>query len=127
MPADTIKILRKGKCNGTTPVGMIPLYVVNMADQMQDIMQALKYITANMVTKAELTETKLSLKKELEQSESRMRVYIENTVTSKIDALFDGYKGALESQALLSAENKILIKAINDLPDRVAILESKIA
>ena len=33
-----------------------------------------------------------------EGSESRMKVFIENTVTKRIDALFDGYKLTHEKQ-----------------------------
>jgi len=54
-------------------------------------------------------------------------VLIENTVTKRIDSLFDGYKLTHEKQFELERKNEQLMEMIKDLQNRLLILESKIA
>ena len=45
-----------------------------------------------------MTEMDERLTREIRESEARTRLYIENTVTKKIDVLFDGYQQNFEKQ-----------------------------
>lgn len=69
----------------------------------------------------------VQLREEIRESETRIRVFIENTLTNQIKALFDGCQGALENQALLRIANETLARQIDDLQNRVTILENKTA
>ena len=67
------------------------------------------------------------LREEIQQSESRTRVYIENEVNRRIDALFDGYKLAHEKQWELEHRADAMQRQIEDLQERLSALESKTA
>lgn len=66
-------------------------------------------------------------REEIKASETRMKVFIENQVSDKIKGLFDGYKSALENQALLELANKTLLKRLDDVESRLEALENKTA
>jgi len=91
-----------------------------------------------MATKDDLMEQSLilagaiegvrtELKEEIKASETRIEVIIENRVSDQIRALFDGYKGALENQALLKAANHSLAQELDHIKMRLAALENRIA
>lgn len=70
---------------------------------------------------------KAEIKKEIKESETRTRVFVENTVTKRIDALFDGYKLTHEKQWELERQNERMQEQIADLQARMAALENRIA
>lgn len=67
------------------------------------------------------------INEKIEGSESRMKVFIENTVTKRIDALFDGYKLTHEKQWELERKTESLQAKLDDLEARLAALENKTA
>lgn len=70
---------------------------------------------------------KAEIKKEIKESETRTRVFVENTVTKRIDALFDGYKLTHEKQWELERQNERMQEQIAGLQARMAALENRIA
>ena len=74
-------------------------------------------------------ESRLSQKiqSEVREAETRISVKIENEVSDRIKSLFDGYKSALENQVLLELANKTLVKRLDEMETRLAVLENKIA
>ncbi len=71
-----------------------------------------------------LTDTVAKL---IDDSERRMKVYMENQVGKRIDSLFDGYKLAHEKQWELERETEKLKEQVNDLQNRLALLEKKVS
>ena len=71
-----------------------------------------------------LTDT---VAKMIDDSERRMKVYMENQVGKRIDSLFDGYKLAHEKQWELERETEKLKEQVNDLQTRLTMLEKKIS
>ncbi len=67
------------------------------------------------------------LNQRIEESETRMKVFIENTVTKRIDTLFDGYKLAHEKQWELEHKTEALQAQMENLETRLAALENKTA
>ena len=65
--------------------------------------------------------------KMLDEQTRKLELKIENDVTKRIDALFDGYKLTHEKQWELERETEALKAQMDDLQARLAILESKIA
>lgn len=65
--------------------------------------------------------------KMLDEQTRKIELKIENDVTKRIDALFDGYKLTHEKQWELERETEALKAQMDDLQARLAILESKIA
>lgn len=63
----------------------------------------------------------------ISESETRVKVFIENTVTKRIDSLFDGYKLNHEKQWELERRTDSLQEQVEILQSRLAALESKIA
>lgn len=74
-------------------------------------------------------ETRLikSINTEIQKAETRINIKIENDVTKRIDALFDGYKLTHEKQWELERETAALKAQVDDLQIRLAALENKIA
>lgn len=74
------------------------------------------------------TETLLSMTdSKIRESETRTRVFIENSVTGKIEALFDGYKLTHEKQWELEHQAEALKQKVDALEARLEALESRIA
>ena len=67
------------------------------------------------------------INQKIEESETRMKVFIENTVTKRIDSLFDGYKLAHEKQWELEHKTEALQAKVDGLETRLAALENKTA
>ena len=67
------------------------------------------------------------LRQEIRDTETRINLKIENDVTKRIDALFDGYKLTHEKQWELERETEALKETVSDLQNRLAALEEKIA
>ena len=65
--------------------------------------------------------------KMLDEQTRKIELKIENDVTKRIDALFDGFKLTHEKQWELERETEALKAQMDDLQARLAILESKIA
>ena len=63
----------------------------------------------------------------MEQQSSQLKLYIENHVEKKIQALTDGYKLTHEKQWELERETEALKAKTDELQARIAALESKIA
>lgn len=63
----------------------------------------------------------------LEDQTKRIEIKIENDVTKRIDALFDGYKLTHEKQWELEHQTERLQNQVEDLQTRLAAVESKIA
>lgn len=68
-----------------------------------------------------------SVQKMIEDSEHRMKVYMETEVGKRIDSLFDGYKLTHEKQWELERETARLKEQVDDLQVRLAALEKKIS
>lgn len=92
-----------------------------MLEQFQLIHQSL----INMERKIDDTRTGLEAK--IKESEARTRLLIENKVTSRIDALVDGYQTVHEKQWELEHKTEQLQQQIEDLQVRMAVLEEKTA
>ncbi len=65
--------------------------------------------------------------KMLDEQTRKIELKIENDVTKRIDALFDGYKLTHEKQWELERETAALKAQVDDLQIRLAALENKIA
>ena len=65
--------------------------------------------------------------KMLDEQTRKIELKIENDVTKRIDALFDGYKLTHEKQLELERETAALKAQVDDLQIRLAALENKIA
>ncbi len=63
----------------------------------------------------------------MKELETRISVKIENEVTKRIDALFDGYKLTHEKQWELERQTERLQSQIDDLQIRIAALENRTA
>lgn len=63
----------------------------------------------------------------LDDQTRRIELKIENDVTKRIDALFDGYKLTHEKQWELERQAAAMKAQIEDLQTRLAALENKIA
>ena len=63
----------------------------------------------------------------IQNSEHRMKVYMETEVGKRIDTLFDGYKLTHEKQWELERETAKLKEQVDDLQVRLAALEKKIS
>ena len=63
----------------------------------------------------------------IEESETRLTIFIENNVTKRIDSLFDGYKLNHEKQWELEHRTETMQNQINELQARLAAIENRIA
>lgn len=106
-----------------------------MLEQFQLISQSLVHLEQQMMRMDQridrmdqrMTEMDERLTREIRESETRTRMYIENTVTKKIDVLFDGYQQNHEKQRELEEQNKQMQGQIEDLQVRMAVQEGKTA
>lgn len=76
---------------------------------------------------ADVRQEVADVRQEVKASEARTKVFIENTVSKRIDALFDGYKLTHEKQWELERETQRLQEQVNDLQTRLEALEKKIS
>ncbi|MEM0530334.1 hypothetical protein WGC32_08355 [Zongyangia sp. HA2173] len=67
------------------------------------------------------------VKNEVKESETRINLKIENEVSKRIEALFDGYKLTHEKQWELERKTDLLQQQINDLQARLSALENQTA
>ena len=67
------------------------------------------------------------VKNEVKESETRINLKIENEVSKRIEALFDGYKLTHEKQWELERKTDLLQQQINDLQARLSALEHQTA
>lgn len=74
-----------------------------------------------------MSDMEMRLKSEIQDAETRINIKIENEVTKRIDALFDGYKLVHEKQWELERQTEALKSQVDELMTRLAALESKIA
>ena len=63
----------------------------------------------------------------MEEQTRKIEMKIENDVTKRIDALFDGYKLTHEKQWELERQTELMQRQIQDLQSRIAALENRIA
>ena len=63
----------------------------------------------------------------IQESETRIRTYIETDVSRRIESLFDGYKLVHEKQWELERQTEAMKAQILELSARLAALENKIA
>lgn len=68
-----------------------------------------------------------SVQNMIQDSEHRMKVYLETEVGKRIDTLFDGYKLTHEKQWELERETERLKKQVDDLQTRLTALEKKVS
>lgn len=91
----------------------------------KEILEQLQMITAGMVQMEERLTSKIAqseerLEQKIKESEIRTKVYIENTVTKKIEALFDGYKLTHEKQWEMERRMDALEQRLEELQNRIA-------
>ena len=63
----------------------------------------------------------------MEEQTRKIELKIENDVTKRIDALFDGYKRTHEKQWELERQTELMQRQNQDLQSRIAALENRIA
>lgn len=63
----------------------------------------------------------------IRESETRINLKIENDVTKRIDALFDGYKLTHEKQWELERSTEELKRQVEDLQSRIAAIKNRIS
>ena len=78
----------------------------------------------NQVLLAQIAEM---MEEVTEKQTHKIETLIETKITKRIDALTDGYKSVHEKQWELERQNEQLMAVVNDLQNRVAVLESKTA
>lgn len=67
------------------------------------------------------------IEKRVSEAETRINIKIEHEISRKIEALFDGYKLTHEKQWELERQTDRLQSRLEELEDRVTMLESKSA
>lgn len=85
-----------------------------LMEQFQMIMGAIDSIDKKV------DATRDELREEINSSETRTKVFIENSVTKKIESLFDGYKLTHEKQWELERRLDKLEQVVEDLQNRTA-------
>ena len=93
----------------------------------KELLKQFRMLAEGMAQMEERLLDKMATKEELRAAESRIKIYIENAVTDKIRALFDGYQSALENQALLKVSHQTIARELDEVKARLAALESRIA
>ena len=91
-----------------------------MLEQFQMLMEGMAQMENRMNQKIEEVRT------EVQESETRTKVFIENEVAKRIDTLFDGYKLTHEKQWELERETENLKRQMDDLQSRLAAIEAKL-
>ncbi len=86
----------------------------DLMEQFQMIMGAIDSIDKKV------DATRDELREEINSSEIRTKVFIENSVTKKIESLFDGYKLTHEKQWELERRLDKLEQVVEDLQNRTA-------
>ena len=85
----------------------------------KELLEQLKIIIQGM----DCMERRLTQK--IEDAETRTKIFIENEVSRKIEALFDGYKLTHEKQWELERETQRLKERVSDLEARIAAIEER--
>lgn len=99
-----------------------------LMEQFQLILQGMTDMEARMDKKIdEVRQEVADVRQEVKASEARTKVFIENSVTGRIDALFDGYKLTHEKQWELEHETRRLQEQVSDLQTRLEALEKKVS
>lgn len=91
-----------------------------MLEQFQMLMQGMVQMENRLNQKIQ------EVRAEVQESETRTKVFIENEVTKRIDTLFDGYKLTHEKQWELERETENLKRQMDDLQSRLAAIEAKL-
>ncbi len=92
-----------------------------LMEQFQMLMGAIDRVDKKVDTVDKKVDTfKKELSEKIEASETRMMVYIENTVTKKIESLFDGYKLVHEKQWEMERRLDKLERVVEELQNRTA-------
>ena len=91
----------------------------------KEILEQLQMIVTGMTQMEERLASKIAqseerLEQKIKESEVRTKVYIENTVTKKIEALFDGYKLTHEKQWEMERRMDALEQKLEEMQNRIA-------
>ena len=89
-----------------------------MLEQFQILFQAIQDV------KEELKE---EFQTGIKESETRINLKIENEVSRRIDSLFDGYKLTHEKQWELERKTDEMQRQIENLQNRLSVIENSIA
>lgn len=89
-----------------------------MLEQFQVLFQAIQDV------KEELKE---EFQTGIKESETRINLKIENEVSRRIDSLFDGYKLTHEKQWELERKTDEMQRQIENLQNRLSVIENSIA
>lgn len=89
-----------------------------MLEQFQMILQGMADMEGRL--NKQIQQTKEEMRQEIKQSETRTQIYIENSVTKKIEALFDGYKLTHEKQWEMQRELDEIKRRLDALENRTA-------
>lgn len=73
----------------------------------------------------EINQLRTEMREEMSQFERRLNIKIENSVTRRIDVLFDGLALVREKQTELEQEQERTKRQIDEIQTRVTVLESK--
>ena len=96
-----------------------------MLEQFQILFQAIQDVK-NEVKESE-TRVMDYTNSKIKESETRIKVYVENEVSKRIDALFDGYKLTHEKQWELERKTDEMQRQIENLQNRLSVIENSIA
>lgn len=89
-----------------------------MLEQFQMILQGMADMEGRL--NKQIQQTKEEMRQEIKQSETRTQIYMENSVTKKIEALFDGYKLTHEKQWEMQRELDEIKRRLDALENRTA-------
>lgn len=107
-----------------------------MLEQFQLLFSAIEEMRSETKSEIKASEERMQqalkasearLEDKIKASEARTKVFIENTVSKRIDALFDGYKLTHEKQWELEHETRRLQEQVSDLQTRLEALEKKVS
>lgn len=96
-----------------------------LMEQFQLLFGAIEQTKTDLRT--EMREMEMRLHTEIQESETRTKVYIENEVVGELHSLFDGYRLTHEKQWEMDKETERLKRKVEDLQTRLEVLESKVA
>ena len=96
-----------------------------MLEQFQILFQAIQDVK-NEVKESEARVMDYTNSK-IKESETRIKVYVENEVSKRIEALFDGYKLTHEKQWELERKTDEMQRQIENLQNRLSVIENSIA
>ena len=103
-----------------------------MLEQFQILFQAIQDVKEELKeefqTGIKESETRVMdyTNSKIKESETRIKVYVENEVSKRIDALFDGYKLTHEKQWELERKTDEMQRQIENLQNRLSVIENSI-